>query len=51
MGGCSSSKEELRQIQKKVALRGDQSTVKEYGNFIKLQKGGILIPTEIGNKI
>lgn len=48
MGGCSSSKEELRQIQKKVALRGDPSIIKEFGNFMRLQKGGILIPTELG---
>jgi predicted mannosyl-3-phosphoglycerate phosphatase (HAD superfamily) len=48
MGGCSTSKEELSQMQKKMQLKGESGNLAEAGNIIKLPKGGVITPTSIG---
>ena len=48
MGGCSTSKEELSQMQKKMQLKGEAGNLAEAGNIIKLPKGGLITPTELG---
>lgn len=37
-------------MQKKMQMKGDAGNLAEAGNIIKLPKGGLITPTELGNR-